>query len=220
MRKLIICTRDKIIVSHFVEKELRRMNYAYLPEIIIRLCLLYYCAKDDWNVKMCHSIIHISGAFVTRLSGGLFEDIGYKSVFLENMVGNGIHVWQFRIRNCTYFDLGIASTRQLLDSTLICYGFSSRHGQKGIHYHSFGINKYCITDDMYTYVKPLDLIGMKVDFYASVITYSVNNVKVKEQRFCPYNWFMQLSNKYHAGVTLANHGDAIELISYQVLSDL
>ena len=160
MNKLLICKRDKTIVSGFVEKELKRINYALLPRIIIRLCLLYYCPKDEWSILLCDNIIQISGDIVTRLSADLFQDIGYKSVFLKNVVSSGIHVWQFRIRNCTYFDLGIASTTQLMDSTLICYGFSSRHGQKGIHYHSFGVNKFCIVDDLYTYVEAFYLIAM------------------------------------------------------------
>lgn len=208
MRDLLrITAKERMIVTKFIKKQLNNMNYDLLPQIIIHLCLLYFGAKDEWSPCLCHRTIEINSLCVMRI-----KDYGYKSVFLKNVVRDGIHIWKFKVLQCSFLELGIAFTEQLRDRRLVCFGFSHLDGEKGIHFHKFcAYNRY--RSDEYTFVKNSDVIGLKLNFHSGILSYSVNNIRIKDEAFVLYS--MSLKYQYRVGLTLSNRGDKMKLMSYE-----
>ena len=182
----------KNLVRQYISQSFMEMNYSFLPEMVCHLCLIYFNAVDNWSATYCPQNVEICGAIVKKLNRG------WESVFLQNIVSSGIHVWNFKIKQCFGVDIGIVPNFQLTHQEFRCLHFMRG---KNVYYHRFGIT------DLYTIIKRCDVVKMQLNFKEKTVRFYKNDIEVGTQ-------YIDVC-KFRAGITLRGIDDEIELISYQ-----
>lgn len=185
---------NRRLVKGYILKVFKSLDYINLPQLIVKVCLLYFNPNvDEWSTIHCHQDIDIVNSMVSNRSNQTGN-----SVFLKNIVSSGIHCWKFKLKSYDGFvEIGIepATTDH---QTSICFGLSHVSDERTTYWCRF-----CFVEERGT------MIEMKLDFSKKSLYF------IRNGQFVKAIGIPQSTTKYRAGVTLSLTNNPVELIQYQ-----
>ena len=193
---LVRCKND-VLIGGFIRETLDEMNYIYLPQLIIKMCMTFLKNVDEWDRVRVHFTINVDAFCITQK-----HSWGSRAAYLSNIVGVGIHVWKFHIWIAKgYMEIGIKPEKSKYH---IRHSLSHKRSQRLTYYQSFHTEMRLRG---FVKIHSGDIVHMKLD---------LNELSVSFYKNCSFITKLKIhSTKYVAGVTLNRAGSKVVLSAYQ-----